>query len=164
MKIGITGVHGAGKTTLLEEMRRGYEEQGLAVLAIPEVARDCPRPLRTIKAQQWIWHEQYRREVGAQSMDFDVVMSDRTLLDNLVYFRWVLDQTPAGWGEDSYTTCLAVSKVWMKHYDQVIRLPLNLEYIRNDGEDTLRPKDVEYAREIDKLFDEILDPYVTEKR
>ena len=164
MKIGITGVHGAGKTTLLEEMRREYEEQGFSVSTIPEVARDCPHPLSTIKAQKWIWEENYRAEVAAQNSSSDVVISDRTLLDNIVYFRWVLDHEPSLWGEEICVFKHVVSRAWMKHYDRVIRLPLKLEYIKNDVGDALRPKDVKYAREIDKLFDEIVDPYVTEKR
>jgi predicted ATPase len=161
MKIAVCGPHGAGKTTLINEMRRTLDKDRVNVRIVEEVARDCPHPLGTIKAQRWIWHEHYSREIAGMANGCKVVLCDRTLMDNLVYFRHILNKSPSGCGEEAFNFFQAVTRVWMKTYDQIIRLPLNEERILNDVDDELRPKNMEYAREIDKLFDELVGDYVT---
>jgi len=48
---------------------------------------------------------------------------------------------------------------WMPTYNRVIRMPLNLEWLQAD--DPIRPKDEEYARWVDLLFDIYVQEYVT---
>ena len=161
MKIAVCGVHGAGKSTLIDEISRDLDNDRVDVFVMNEVARDCPHPLGTIKAQRWIWHEHYSREIAGMASGCKVILCDRTLMDNLVYLRHILNKSPSGCGEEAFNFFHAVTMEWMKTYDQIIRLPLNEERILNDVDDELRSKDLAYAREIDKLFDEMVGDYVT---
>ncbi len=161
MKIAVCGPHGAGKSTLIAEISRDLDKDRVDVYVINEVARDCPHPLGTIKAQRWIWHEHYSREIEGMASGCKVVLYDRTLMDNLVYLRHIVDRSSGTYGEDTFKFLHAVTREWMKTYDQIIRLPLNEERILNDVADELRPKDLTYAREIDELFDELVGDYVT---
>jgi GTPase SAR1 family protein len=160
MKIAVCGTHGGGKSTLIDEWKRSLDKDRVNVYVVEEVARDCPYPLGTIKSQRWIWHEHYSREIEGAASGCKVILCDRTLMDNLVYMRYIVDNSSSTCGEEAFTFLHTATKVWMKTYDQIIRLPLNEEWITN-ADDELRPKDLTYAREIDKLFDDMLGDYVT---
>ena len=165
LKIGICGVHGAGKTTKAHELRDQYLDAGNTVHVVEEVARSCPLQLGTIGAQDWIWDHQLAAEKHAMSLDVDVVICDRTVMDNLMYYLAIVAMLigkTKNWSdvmnrwEDLYTKAIQ----WMPTYDRVIRMPLNLEWLQAD--DPIRPKDEEYARWIDLLFDIYVQKYVTE--
>ncbi len=166
IKIGLTGVHGSGKTTKAKELQDRFVDANKTVLVINEVARSYPHALGTIEAQEWIWGEQMTRERFAMTRDVDVVICDRTVLDNLMYYYAVLedmlvytdDADPHRW--DSWHKFYVRAMGWMPTYSQVIRLPLNLEWLQAD--DPIRPKDVAYACRIDALFDRFVDSYVTD--
>lgn len=162
IKIGFTGVHGSGKTTKAKELRDHCTDVGKKVYMVHGVARSCPRVLGTVEAQEWIWAHQLAQERGAGHANVDVIICDRTVLDNLMYYRDILNQTTDyatynSW--DRWWDLYNVAIAWMPTYDQVIRLPLNLEWLQAD--DPIRPKDVEYARRIDALFDKFVSDFVT---
>ena len=160
IKVGITGTHGTGKTSLINEWKRSLDKDRVNVYVVEEVARDCPYPLETIKSQRWMWHEHYSREIDGAASGCKVILCDRTLMDNLVYLRHIINNSSSTCGEEAFTFLHAVTRVWMKTYDQIIRLPLNEGWITN-SDDELRPKDLVYAHEIDKLFDVMIGDYVT---
>ena len=167
-KIGLCGVHGAGKTAKAKELRDHYADLGNMVLIVDEVARSCPHTLGTIEGQEWIWAEQMKREKYAMTQDVDMIICDRTVMDNLMYYKDIIETT-VGYADisnhhkltqrwwDLYVEAVA----WLPTYTQVIRMPLNLEWLQAD--DPIRPKDVKYARRIDALFDQFVQPYVTEE-
>jgi len=170
MKIGICGCHGSGKTTKAKELHDHYVDLGKTVIVVDEVARSCPHTLRTVKAQEWIWYQQMSLERHAMYiLDVDVIICDRTVMDNLMYYHDLLNETPWRlltkeyewqiW--DRWHELYQQAIEWMPTYDKVIRLPLNLEYLKAD--DPIRPKSEEYARRIDALFDRFVDSYVTEE-
>jgi len=164
IKIGICGVHGAGKTTKVHELRDQYIDAGSTVYVVEEIARSCPLRLGTIKAQEWIWEHQLEAEKHAMSLDVDVVICDRTVMDNLMYYLNVIEQHVFMHGEYAkvirrWWGLYAEAVRWMPAYDRVIRMPLNLEWLQVD--DPVRPKDEEYARWIDLLFDIYVQRYVT---
>ena len=156
--ITVCGVQGSGKSTVVSELEKHYESLGKSVYIVRETARDCPYTLGTLRAQRFIWYEHWQREMAAVESGVDVVICDRSVMDNLCYFRDILNQTKSGWGEDSFKFFYPIAKLHMLKYDYVARLPLNLEYLKAD--DTIRPKSVEYAMRIDKLFDKYVSPYV----
>ena len=158
--ITIDGVHGGGKTTLVNHLKREYEAIGKSVHMIEESARICPHVLGTIQAQRWIWYDHWASEMQARESGADILLFDRSVMGNLVYFRYILDHIVSGYGEESFAFFHSVAKVHMLKYDYVIHLPLNEERIANDVDDVLRPRNIEYARKIDELFDEMFDPYV----
>jgi len=165
LKIGVCGVHGAGKTTKAHELRDQCIDAGNTVFVVDEIARSCPLRLGTIPCQEWIWKHQLAAEKHAMSLDVDVVICDRTVMDNLMYYLDIAvasieetedcDQILCRW-KDLYSEAIR----WMPTYDRVIRMPLNLEWLQAD--DPIRPKDEEYARWIDLLFDIYVQRYVTE--
>ena len=171
IKIGFCGTHGTGKTTAVNALEDNYTDAGKTICVVREVARNCPHPLGTIEAQEWIWDEQMAQEKDAMTQDVDVVICDRTVLDNLVYYRAILnDQPPASelstpmqwrrwWKYMRWNILYDQAIRWMSTYDQVIRLPLNLEWLKAD--DPIRPQSEAYARRIDALFDRFVQPFVS---
>jgi len=163
--LSVTGTHGSGKSTLIRELERRSIQSGKSVYVVKEVARNCPYPLGTIDAQDYIFHNQMEQERYAFKQDVDTLLLDRTVLDNTVYYYALLEDTigldehMGIWYRWNRLYEQAIS--WMPHYDIVIRLPLNLDYIKNDHDDILRPKDEAYAIRIDKLFDRYVEPFVT---
>jgi len=156
-KIGIMGVHGSGKTTKAKELHDHYIDLGRTVIVVSEVARKCPYKLRTVEAQEYIWQHQILQEKEAMMQDVDVVICDRTVMDNLMYYRELLRNAHDvhRWWE-LYQDAIE----WMPTYTRVIRLPLNLEWLQAD--DLVRPKSKEYALRIDALFDQFVSVFVTE--
>ena len=168
-KIGLTGVHGSGKTTKAKELSDRFVDANKTIIIVDEVARSCPYVLGTIEAQEWIWYEQMSREKHAMTQDVDVMICDRTVMDNLMYYWDIIneisngldiwDKLAGGYKFDRWGMLHTLAIEWMPTYDQVIRPPLNLRWLQTD--DPIRPKDVEYARRIDALFDRFVQPYVT---
>lgn len=165
IKIGLCGTHGSGKTTKAKELLCAYVAAGKRVYVVQEVARSCPHPLGTSEAQEWIWAEQMHCELSAMALDVDITICDRTAMDNLMYYFYVIEQMdviPLGLGGpwwDHWNDVYWQAVDWMASYAHIIRLPLNLEWLQ--AEDPIRPKDVAYARHIDALFDRFVQPYVT---
>ena len=156
--IALCGVHGSGKSTLVAKLLDHYLANGKSVWVVNESARDCPFPLGTVKAQRNIWYTHQSRERSAFVSGADRILTDRTVMDNLCYLRDIIEHADDLTGAESYIFFHAVAKSQMKRYSHIVRLPLNLEYLKAD--DPLRPKSVEYAKRIDKLFDDMVEPYV----
>jgi len=164
VKIGLTGTHASGKTTYAKELADHYDDLSKTTYMVHEVARNCPFELGTVDAQEYIWEHQMMQEKHAMAQDVDVIICDRTVMDNLMYYRYIIDydhvaienycKTAVRWWE-----LLDEARAWMPTYDHVIRMPLNLEHLKAD--DPIRPKSEEYARRIDDMFDEFVQPYVT---
>lgn len=162
-KIGITGVHGSGKSTLASKLELRSRQSRKKVYVVKEVARNCPYPLGTIDAQDYIWHNQMEQEKFAIRQKVDTIICDRTVMDNLMYYHVVLEKT-VGMQEHMgvwhhWNVLYEQAIAWMPTYDILIRMPMNLEWLQTS--DPVRPKSVEYARKIDKLFDQYVDPFVT---
>ena len=162
--ISVTGTHGSGKTTFVSKLEKDRLESGERVYVVREVARSCPYQLGTISSQEWIWNEQIKQEKYAIRQDVDTILLDRMTLDNLIYYWAVIEDLTAPHDQEAYFArwqkLYKEAKEWMQTYSQVIRLPLNIEWLQVD--DPIRPKDVDYARRIDKLFDRFVDPFVTQ--
>jgi hypothetical protein len=164
IKLGITGVHGAGKSRKVIDLMEHCLFLGNKVIVVDEVARKCPYALGSVSAQEYIWHNQMMREKHAMAQDVDVIITDRIVLDNLIYYRAIIED-PANlhdWQTNFFRwlDLYQEAKAWMPTYAQVIRMPLNLEWLQ--AEDDIRPKSIEYARRIDRLFDQFVDKFVTQ--
>lgn len=157
--ITVDGVHGSGKTELISKLRSHYEKTGRSVYVVEEAARDCPHAFGTVQAERWIWYEHWQREIDAMNSGADTMLCDRSVLGNLVYFRYVLDHNPIGYGEDAFKFFSPIAKLHMLKYDHVVLLPLNESYILN-SDDANRSKDLVYARVIDSMFGDIVGEYV----
>lgn len=87
--IAIAGTHGTGKTTLCYALASRLKDAnpGKSVGLVSEVARRCPYPVNeatSAEAQEWIYGAHIVAELEALRLH-DIVVSDRSVLDNLVY-------------------------------------------------------------------------------
>lgn len=145
MKIGFIGSHGVGKTTLCFDVAARLKRLDLGVELVKEVARACPLPINratTAEAQAWILHTQIAEEIVAASR-YDIVVSDRTVLDNYAYMVHKIGQ------HDAYD---ALVRTWMSTYDSLFRVPI-VDAPRFDG---IRDTSSTFQRDIDELIDELL--------
>jgi nicotinamide riboside kinase len=138
MKIAIVGVHSAGKTTMVNLLAKELRARGDDVYVVAEAGRDCPYPVganTTIQAQEWIFHEQMLREIVAQNGSHDYVLCDRSAMDNIIYFKHLLDHGHGFMGgvRSRFVMLHMIAIKWMKTYDVVHRLPLNIEWLVGDG-------------------------------
>lgn len=159
--IVVTGVHGSGKTTLTGKLAEAIREIGLDVAVGEEVARDCPYKIgldTTRKAQDWIYQAHYDMEAELRAEEHDVVIFDRTLLDNVLYtMRYI--GIRGGHLDMAFTDQMDMAQGCLHNhdYDLVIQTHYVPELCVADAK---RDPDTAFAREIEGLFDVFMDPFV----
>lgn len=150
MKIGIIGTHGVGKTTIKNQLTAALCERGLHVIDIDEVVRLLPvKPNEetTIEDQHQILEAQVRFEKEAETQNPDVIITDRTVLDNYAYlFRANANK--------HYQTSLALVKDHLPTYDLLIHRTINPTIpLKADG---FRATDKVFREEIDAIIGHLL--------
>ena len=155
IKIALSGIHGNGKTTLCGKMRSVFESSGKSVYLVKESARECPFPISentSVEAQRWIWEEHIKEEVKGSLSNCDIILCDRTLLDNLIYYKYLLNDEydPIFVALTNYTID------WINTYDYISVLPLIPEFIKNDG---VRIVDMDMTYKINDMFMKYIKPY-----
>jgi nicotinamide riboside kinase len=145
VKIALIGTHGVGKTTLCFELAARLKRLDRGVELVTEVARDCPLPINrdtTLDAQAWILHTQCAREIAAESGG-DVVVCDRSVLDNYAYLVQALGRRPDldGW-----------VRRWCGTYAGLFKVPM-WQPPRYDG---TRDTDSAFQRDIDATIDDLV--------
>ena len=141
MKIAIIGTHATGKTELCKQLAGYFHEKGVTFTLITEVARKCPFPINedtSLKAQEWIIAHQIKEE---QAADTDVILTDRSVLDNYVYLYMKL-------GED-HEALKSLMLNHLKTYDFLFLTTIQSPKIIDDG---FRSTNNEYQREIDEII------------
>ena len=116
-KIAFIGTHGVGKTTLCYGLAARLKRRDLALDIVHEVARRCPLPINaetTSAAQRWILHTQIAEECVATAR-YPVVICDRSVLDNYVYFLLAA-------GSDA--TLERLVDDWLQSYALLVHVPL----------------------------------------
>lgn len=157
-KIGIMGSHGTGKTTLAFKLAAEHKaaDPGKNVTIVSEVARRCPLPINketTLEAQVWIFCHQLASEIEAEAKN-DIVICDRTLLDNLAYFKrlFVLGYE----GDDDERLFHRLFKIaidWLSTYDKLYFLRPKAKITR----DGVRSADKGFQMEIDDTLSKWID-------
>lgn len=145
MKIALIGTHGVGKTTLCFELAARLKRLDRSVHLVTEVARDCPLPINrdtTLDAQSWILHSQCARELAA-GKDADVVVCDRSVLDNYAYLVHAMGRRAE---LDPWI------RRWCGTYTALFKVPL-WQPPRYDG---TRDTDSAFQREVDRTIDELV--------
>lgn len=92
-KIAIIGSHSTGKTTLIAKLKDHLTTKGLRVAVIQEVIRTIAVPaneMSTVEAQcavidHQIKQEQLHEERQENSKQYDIILCDRSVLDNYAY-------------------------------------------------------------------------------
>ncbi len=152
MKIGLTGTHGIGKTSLAFALVGELKSRGVKAGMIREFVRECPLPAGTeennsAEAQAWILARQIAEEIEAASR-FDVVVCDRTAIDNYAYFLWAREKF--GCSKEIENFCKAIFENWSKTYDFVFKL----EPAFNPQNDGFRSTNPDWQMQIDRIVNE----------
>ena len=153
-KIALVGTHGIGKTTIAYELAGALKRTGKTVELITEIARECPFPLNdqaTPEAYQWIIARQVQLEIE-KSARADVVICDRSVLDNFAYYLRRYGKTGA-----QYEALSCFCAYWMTTYDLLVRLPLSSP----PSDDGFRSTDLRFQAEIDELCDSLFEQIYT---
>ncbi len=155
LKVGITGTHGTGKTSLAHSLVGHLKELDFNAGHIREFVRDCPLPVGTEKenssaAQTWILCRQLIEELEAVHK-YDILICDRTVIDNYAYFLWNL-RTGRPAAEELQKIAAGIFESWANTYDFVIKLPISVP-LSADG---FRSTDLQWQREIDSIITELL--------
>ena len=146
MKIAFLGSHGVGKTTLCFDVAARLKRLDMAVDLVKEVARSCPLPINrdtTLEAQAWILHTQVAEEIVAASR-YDVVVCDRSVLDNYAYLVHQVGRRP------EYEELV---RTWMRTYHGLFKVPI----IAEPSFDGTRDTSATFQAEVDEVIDELLD-------
>ncbi len=121
-KIGFCGSHSVGKTTLAKRLHEDIPDSYL----VSEVARNyTPEDLKNCETQQKILLDQMRQETFA-GIRSDVVITDRTVVDNAAYLSNVC-------GLKKGFKALALLHQWIDTYDVIFFCPNENIPLENDG-------------------------------
>ncbi|MGI9043910.1 MAG: ATP/GTP-binding protein [Gemmatimonadaceae bacterium] len=145
LKLAFVGTHGVGKTTLCFDLASQLKRLDLGVDLVKEVARRCPLPINeatTPDAQSWILHTQIAEELVAGAV-FEVVICDRSVLDNYAYLVARVGRRPE-------LDPLVAS--WIKTYDALFKVPV-LGAPAFDGTRAVSPS---FQMEIDATIDRLV--------
>ena len=145
LRIAFVGTHGVGKTTLCFDLAAQLKRLDLGVDIVKEVARRCPLPINertTYDAQAWILHTQIAEEIAA-SAAYEVVVCDRSVLDNYAYLVARVGRQPA------FDPLVAA---WVRGYDALFKVPV-LGAPRFDGTRAVSP---DFQMEIDAIIDQLV--------
>jgi len=157
IKIAIAGVQGTGKTTLIGKIEQLLKKYNKSVYVIHEIARKCPYSLNedaTVRSQRWIWAEHQKAELDAIGSRCDIVLCDRSLMDNLCYYRNLLDYQ--GLNDDIFDILVRMTKLYMATYDKILFFPINKDLLIADNK---RPDNEIFARTINEIMYDMLVPY-----
>jgi nicotinamide riboside kinase len=124
-KLAFIGSHGVGKTTLCYGLAARLKARDVSLEVVREVARRCPLPINeetSLEAQSWILHTQIAEELVAEA-HYDMVICDRSALDNYVYLLLAEGSQP---GLDT------LIDHWMRTYDLLVHAPV-IEQPSADG-------------------------------
>ena len=145
LKVAFVGTHGVGKTTLCFDLAAQLKRLDLGVDLVKEVARRCPLPINegtTLDAQRWILHTQIAEEIEA-SADYEVVICDRSVLDNYAYLVARVGRRPE---------LDPLVRDWVRGYHALFKVPV-LDAPTFDGK---RAVSVGFQQEIDTIIDALI--------
>ncbi len=145
LKVAFVGTHGVGKTTLCFDLAAQLKRLDLGVDIVKEVARRCPLPINegtTLDAQSWILHTQIAEEIEAAA-DYEVVICDRSVLDNYAYLVARVGRRPE---------LDPLVRDWVRGYHALFKVPV-LAAPTFDGK---RAVSLGFQQEIDTIIDDLI--------
>jgi predicted ATPase len=148
LKIAFVGTHGVGKTTLCFDLAAQLKRLDLGVELVKEVARRCPLPINeqtTPDAQAWILHTQMAEELAAAA-SYEVVICDRSVLDNYAYLVARGGRRP---------DLDALVETWIQTYHALFKVPV----IDAPSYDGTRAVSRAFQMEIDATIDDLVSAF-----
>ena len=126
MKIGFSGSHCTGKTTVINKLYDEYFNNINNVSLINEVARGfCKDDLSQPLTQHKILAKQVHNETMASLM-YDIVLSDRTIVDNIAYHMLVC-------GLNNKKKYIKLFGNWIRTYDIIFFTKIDDIPLVDDG-------------------------------
>jgi len=144
-KLAFIGSHGVGKTTLCYGLAARLKARDTSLDVVREVARRCPLAINEetgLAAQSWILHTQIAEETIAEHR-YDVVICDRSVLDNYVYLLLAAGSQPG---------LEPLIEKWMETYSLLMYVPI-CERPSSDG---IRSANPAFQRAVDERLHEEL--------
>ena len=161
-KIALISTHGTGKTTLCFEVAAELKKRGLKVKVFSEIAAAAYEqgiPINentTLPAQLYILMQHITEELRAAIRNYQVVVCDRSVFDNLVYME-------RRCGSNAFIRDFLRGYAEKFPYDVTYKLPMVGETMTDDGIREAQNKEFQldiYAR-LNKLLADLAIPHVT---
>ncbi|MHA1652038.1 MAG: AAA family ATPase [Candidatus Helarchaeota archaeon] len=158
LKIGLMGSHDTGKTTLGFSICGKLKTRHYNVDFVAEVARHIPVQLTLNKgtnfeAQYWILNEQINEEILAKLRGANMIVTDRTVVDNYAYaYRASLPHVKQI-SEDDLKVMEIKCLHWVKTYDFLFYVTIPEKKMEDDG---FRDTDKQFQLEIDECLRQII--------
>jgi len=138
--IAFTGVHGTGKTTAVNALAAKFRrDPDCHVGIITETSRLCPMPVYSlgcdypsIDAQLWIFGAQLKAEQEAAT-HYDIIISDRTLVDCIAYTRYF------GYHDIARSMEWFAKSVIYRYADVIFHFIADHDYLVDDGFRSMDP-------------------------
>ena len=154
IKICLVGTHGVGKTGLANAIAAAFIARGIPTYTITEIARELARlepytvkinEETTLQAQAKILEYQFAREREAETLPYQVIVTDRGF-DNYIYM------------ERKFGSQLKYEAFVLKHlidhpYTLIVKVPVTQNVLMYDG---MRSVDIAFQKDIDKRLDEFM--------
>lgn len=174
-KIAIIGSHGVGKTSIAQGAKARLEQEGYRVEFLGELARQCPFQLNEesdFNAQFFMISGQVNEENKIAIKEPDIVITDRCILDSLIYWRWIRDKKKkelANHPEKEAKLCdlekkdkvlESIVKSWIDTYDAFIYVKVKDEtWNSRDQKDGVRNPRFGWYKDICEGFEKALKEY-----
>jgi nicotinamide riboside kinase len=150
-KIGLISTHGTGKTTLAHLLAGELKKRGFKTKIVSEVSTEALEgglPINqgtTLAAQAWILHKQIAYELQAMMQGYEVLICDRTVLDNYLYLERAV-------GRDSEYLEMVLGHAKKFPYDALFYLP-SVGKAEADG---VRATEESFQKDMDRRLDAFL--------
>lgn len=158
VKIAITGTTGAGKTTLIEKIRKELESRNKTVEIVQEVARSSPWAINEdadFVGQRWVFHQQLLKEIETEHRSPDIVICDRSVIDNLCYMERLYNPREP-FPITEFLQIVEITRYWAHRYDHIVYMPFNKKGLVDDG---VRSTDEDFARDIDARINSVINDF-----
>jgi len=158
LKIGLMGSHDSGKTTLGFTICSKLKTRHYNVDYVAEVARHIPAALAVnegtnFDTQYWILNEQINEEILAKLRGANMIVTDRTVVDNYAYAYRAARPHIKQISEEDLTVMGAKCLHWVKTYDFLFYIEIPDKKMEDDG---FRATDKSFQLEIDDYIKQII--------